>query len=80
MSASGVSGSPYTARPRVARAGRADPHHRREAFVGIDVAKLKNAVAVADGGRNGEIRYFGDESGGAKLVHGSGGMVPLRAA
>jgi transposase len=52
----------------------------REAFVGIDVAKLKNAVAVADGGRNGEIRYFGDESGGAKLVHGSGGMVPLRAA
>lgn len=32
----------------------------REAFVGIDVAKLKNAVAVAEGGRNGELRYFGE--------------------
>lgn len=27
----------------------------REAFVGIDVAKLRNAVAVADGGRMGEV-------------------------
>ena len=31
-----------------------------EVFVGIDVAKLRNAVAVADGGRNGEIRYLGE--------------------
>ncbi|GLK42689.1 hypothetical protein GCM10017612_06060 [Novosphingobium resinovorum] len=30
----------------------------REAFVGIDVAKLRNAVAVADGGRMGEVRYL----------------------
>ncbi len=32
----------------------------REAFVGIDVAKLKNAIAVAEFGRDGEIRYFGE--------------------
>jgi hypothetical protein len=31
-----------------------------DVFVGIDVAKLRNAVAVADGGRNGEIRYLGE--------------------
>lgn len=31
-----------------------------EAFVGIDVAKLKNAVAIADGERNGEVRYLGE--------------------
>src|SRR6202012_5670711 len=31
----------------------------REVFVGIDVAKLRNAVAVADAGRDGEIRYMG---------------------
>ena len=34
--------------------------HYREAFVGIDVAKLKNAIAVAGFGRDGEIRYFGE--------------------
>jgi len=32
----------------------------REAYVGIDVAKLRNAVAIADGGREGEIRYMGE--------------------
>ncbi|TBY81566.1 IS110 family transposase [Rhizobium leguminosarum bv. viciae] len=32
----------------------------REAFVGIDVAKLKNAIAVAESGREGEVRYFGE--------------------
>lgn len=34
--------------------------HCREASVGIDVAKLKNAIAVAESGRDGEIRYFGE--------------------
>jgi transposase len=34
--------------------------HYREAFVGIDVAKLKNAIAVAESGRDGEILYFGE--------------------
>ena len=32
----------------------------REAFVGIDVAKLKNAFAVAESCRDGEVRYFGE--------------------
>ena len=31
-----------------------------EVFVGIDVAKLRNAIAVADSGRSGEIRYLGE--------------------
>lgn len=31
-----------------------------EAFVALDVAKLKNAVAVAESGRSGEVRYFGE--------------------
>ena len=32
----------------------------REAFVGIDVAKLRNAVAIAEAGREGEVRFFGE--------------------
>src|SRR5512133_2405697 len=32
----------------------------REAFVGIDAAKLRNAVAIADAGRDGEVRYIGE--------------------
>ena len=32
----------------------------KEVFVGIDVAKLRNAVAIADAGRSGEIRYLGE--------------------
>jgi transposase len=32
----------------------------REAFVGIDTAKARNAVAVAESGRGGEIRYLGE--------------------
>jgi transposase len=43
-----------------------------EAFVGFDSAKKKHAVAIADGGRDGEIRYLGeiDSSPGAveKLI------------
>jgi len=31
-----------------------------EAFVGFDTAKKKHAVAVADVGRDGEIRYLGE--------------------
>jgi transposase len=31
-----------------------------EAFVGIDVAKARNAVTVAEGGRQGEMRYLGE--------------------
>jgi hypothetical protein len=33
---------------------------KTEAFIGIDAAKLRNAVAVAEEGRDGEIRYLGE--------------------
>src|ERR1700675_4915883 len=43
-----------------------------EAFVGIDTSKLRNAVAIADAGRGGEVRFVGEiENAGAataKLV------------
>ena len=32
----------------------------KEVFVGIDVAKLCNAVAIAEAGRDGEIRYLSE--------------------
>ena len=31
-----------------------------EAFVGIDTAKARNAIAVAEAGREGEVRYLGE--------------------
>ncbi len=31
-------------------------------FIGLDTSKLKISVAVADGERNGEVRFFGDIS------------------
>jgi transposase len=31
-----------------------------EVFVGIDTAKARNAIAVAEGGREGESRYLGE--------------------
>ncbi len=31
-----------------------------EIFIGLDVAKVKHAVAIADEGRSGEVRYFGE--------------------
>jgi hypothetical protein len=33
---------------------------KTEAFVGIDVVKLRNAVAISDEGRDGEIPYLGE--------------------
>ena len=47
-----------------------DQHSR--AFVGIDTSKLRNAVAVAEEGRGGDVRYFGEidtaEAATRKLV------------
>jgi transposase len=31
-----------------------------EVFVGLDVAKARHAVAIAEDGRQGEIRYIGE--------------------
>jgi hypothetical protein len=44
------------AEPILTTGGRAVANYR-EAFVGIDVAKLKNAIAVAGAG---EVRFFGE--------------------
>jgi hypothetical protein len=34
--------------------------HHSEAFIGIDTSKSRNAVAIADGGRGGEVRFLGE--------------------
>jgi len=34
--------------------------HHSEAFVAFDTSKLRNAVAIADAGREGEIRFLGE--------------------
>lgn len=34
--------------------------HHSEAFIGIDTSKLRNAVAVAEAARKGEVRYLGE--------------------
>src|SRR5712672_281195 len=43
-----------------------------EVFVGIDTSKLRNAVAIAEAGRTGDVRYFGEvensEAATSKLV------------
>jgi hypothetical protein len=33
--------------------------HHSEAFIRIDTSKSGNAVAIAEGGRGGEVRYLG---------------------
>lgn len=47
-------------------------HHHSEAFIGLDTSKSRNAVAIAEAGRAGEVRFLGEiEASGAataKLV------------
>jgi transposase len=47
-------------------------NNHSEAFVGFDTSKLRNAVAIGDGGRTGEVRFLGEfdntEAATAKLV------------
>src|SRR4030088_2891504 len=46
--------------------------HSNEAFVGFDISKLRHAVAIADDGRAGEVRFLGEientDAATAKLV------------
>jgi transposase len=35
-------------------------HHHSEAFIGLDMSKLRNAVAIAEAGRAGEVRFVGE--------------------
>jgi hypothetical protein len=51
-----------------------------EAFVGFDTAKKKHAVAIADGGRDGEIRYFGEIDGSPATIEKVIGKLGLREA
>src|SRR5215468_7996829 len=64
-------GLPGSAGQSLKQGGRVVGHHT-EAFVGIDTSKLRNAVAIAEGGRGGEVRYLGEfpatEAGTRKLV------------
>jgi len=39
-----------------------------EAYVGFDTSKTKHAVAIADGGRGGEVRFVGDVAGSPARV------------
>ncbi len=39
-----------------------------ELFVGLDVSKLKISVAVAEGGRSGDVRFYGDISSSPAAV------------
>src|SRR5829696_1818101 len=39
-----------------------------EAFVAFDTSKAKHAVAIADGGRGGEVRFLGDISSSPAAV------------
>lgn len=39
-----------------------------EIFVGMDVAKARHAVAVAEGGRQGEVRFLGEISADPESV------------
>jgi transposase len=47
-------------------------NNHSEAFVAFDTSKLRNAVAIADGGRGSEVRYLGEiencDAATAKLV------------
>ncbi len=61
--------------PRVARAGGPFLKHGGRAvaedsavFVGIDAAKLKHAVAIAELRRTGEVRYIGEIEASVEAV------------
>src|ERR1700677_4334606 len=64
-------GLPGSAGQSLKQGGRVVNHHSG-AFVGNDTSKLRNAVAVAEEGRGGEVRYFGEmdttEAATRKLV------------
>ena len=51
-----------------------------ELFVGLDASKLKISVAVAEGERSGEVRFFGDISGEPASVASMVGKLAKRGA
>jgi transposase len=51
-----------------------------EVFVGFDASKKKHAVAVAEGGRNGEVRYLGEIDSSPATVEKVIGKLAARYA
>lgn len=51
--------------------------HHTEVFVGIDTSKSRNAIAIADGGRGGEVRYLGEFSATEAAIRKVPGGGPL---
>jgi hypothetical protein len=64
-------GLPGSAGQSLKQGGRVVDHHNG-AFVGIDTSKLRNAIAVAEEGRGGDVRFLGEidttEAATRKLV------------
>jgi hypothetical protein len=52
----------------VLNAGRRAVDHHTEIFVGIDVPKARNAIAVADGESGGEVRFLGEVDSSAESM------------
>src|SRR5499426_1924795 len=52
-------GLPGWAGQSLKQGGRVVSDHT-EAFVAFDTSKLRNAVAIAEGGRGGEVRFLGE--------------------
>jgi transposase len=77
MSPGEAAARPFRAKEKRGLLGVAEPslmHGGRtmgeysEAFVAFDVAKMKHAVAIADGGRGGEVRFVGEVSSSPAVV------------
>jgi transposase len=43
--------------------------HHSEAFIGIDTSQSSNAIAIAEGGRGGEVRYLGEFPATEAAIH-----------
>ncbi|MGO7733157.1 hypothetical protein ACC704_34350 [Rhizobium johnstonii] len=52
------------------RSASEDLRRKHVAFIGLDTSKLKMSVVVADGERNGEVRFLGDRSSEPASVAG----------
>ena len=51
-----------------------------EVYVAFDVSKTKHAVAIADGGRSGEVRFFGEVSSSRRQWSGCFASWPVATA
>src|SRR5215469_13417246 len=72
-------GLPGSAGQSLKQGGRVVDHHSG-AFVGIDTSKLRNAIAVAEEGRGGDVRILGEidttEAATRKLVTKLARQIP----